>query len=121
MENVYVNPAGDWKLGGLEFLSKTSEDLFLLKNLNQNIGDKFFPPEFQSNNGSNPNFLETLQKHKFHTFDCWLLGCFIIHIFTGDFQGPQSTRVIKELPKVNTPNFLAYKTFFKFQKKGIGE
>ena len=81
MDNIFVNIAGDWKLAGFELTCRISEDLSLIKTHYKQIGEKYIPPELLSG-----NFVEILKNNQ-SNYDCWLLGCTLIQIFSGEFQG----------------------------------
>eukprot|EP01091_Cochliopodium_minus_P013333 TRINITY_DN4272_c0_g3_i3.p1 TRINITY_DN4272_c0_g3~~TRINITY_DN4272_c0_g3_i3.p1 ORF type:complete len:952 (-),score=298.91 TRINITY_DN4272_c0_g3_i3:33-2888(-) len=99
IDSIFVTPGGDWKLGGLELTCKLTEDLSILRNHFKVIGEKYIPPELTSG-----NFNDVLQNNK-SNYDCWLLGCFLVNVFSGDFQGAQSTRVLKNIPKELTNEY----------------
>ena len=71
MDSVFVTKKGDWKLFGLEFLSKTTEDDLesVVVERNRELSSEILPPEMRSSRKGRIDLLAS---------DVWQFGNFII-------------------------------------------
>ncbi|XP_051505126.1 N-terminal kinase-like protein isoform X1 [Myxocyprinus asiaticus] len=86
---IFVDRAGEWKLGGLDHVTSDQEDSSSLpppKVINTDL-EKYDPPESPSSGGEK------------WTGDVWRLGCLIWEVFNGPLPRAASLRSIGKIPK----------------------
>uniref|UniRef100_A0A673WTI3 N-terminal kinase-like protein n=1 Tax=Salmo trutta TaxID=8032 RepID=A0A673WTI3_SALTR len=93
--SVFVDRAGEWKLGGLDHMTPENEDastsLPSAKAVHPDM-DKYDPPE-------SPNGGEKWAG------DVWRLGCLIWEVFNGPLPRTTSLRSLGKIPKALVPHY----------------
>uniref|UniRef100_A0A8C7GYV8 N-terminal kinase-like protein n=1 Tax=Oncorhynchus kisutch TaxID=8019 RepID=A0A8C7GYV8_ONCKI len=93
--SVFVDRAGEWKLGGLDHMTPENEDastsLPSAKAVHSDM-DKYDPPE-------SPNGGEKWAG------DVWRLGCLIWEVFNGPLPRTSSLRSLGKIPKALVPHY----------------
>ncbi|XP_059478001.1 N-terminal kinase-like protein [Neocloeon triangulifer] len=96
MSSIYVNSAGEWKLGGLEYVSSVEEGPKLPQKMLSGL-DRYNPPEYSDH--SKQRFIT-----KFSS-DMWGFGCLIWEAFNGPLPQSSSLRSIEKIPKALIPAY----------------
>eukprot|EP01094_Clydonella_sp_ATCC50884_P026949 TRINITY_DN7548_c0_g1_i2.p1 TRINITY_DN7548_c0_g1~~TRINITY_DN7548_c0_g1_i2.p1 ORF type:complete len:509 (+),score=105.95 TRINITY_DN7548_c0_g1_i2:215-1741(+) len=99
IDAVFVKKDGDWKLGGMEFVSDRNADASPLKTFVNEIPERFLPPELKKRSW------EAVAKAPAHAVDAWSLGCFVYEIFDGSFSQQQELQKPSEIPKELLPAY----------------
>jgi len=102
MASMFVNPAGEWKLGGVDYMYPASgegSNLPPLKPLPQL--EKYDPPE--------KNAARAKKSHKW-SVDMWGLGCLIWEAYNGRLSRSSSLKVVNKIPKNLLKNYVALVT-----------
>uniref|UniRef100_A0A4W5KRM8 N-terminal kinase-like protein n=1 Tax=Hucho hucho TaxID=62062 RepID=A0A4W5KRM8_9TELE len=86
--SVFVDRAGEWKLGGLDHMTPENEDA---SSVHPDM-DKYDPPE-------SPNGGEKWAG------DVWRLGCLIWEVFNGPLPRTTSLRSLGKIPKALVPHY----------------
>lgn len=86
LESVFVAQNGDWRLGGLEYVSKIDEivgnkSFILNDSLKQTSSNLVWPPELTTGKAPATDLPTAC-------IDSWLLGCFIYSLFNQIPTGP---------------------------------
>ncbi|TRY54697.1 hypothetical protein DNTS_031232 [Danionella cerebrum] len=92
---VFVDRAGEWKLGGLDHVTSEQGDTVTLpppKLINPDL-DRYDPPESPSSTGEK------------WTGDVWRLGCLIWEVFNGTLPRASSLRSLGKIPKQLVPHY----------------
>ncbi|XP_018327549.1 N-terminal kinase-like protein isoform X2 [Agrilus planipennis] len=91
--SIFVNTAGEWKLGGVEYVGNTQDNFGSIKIIpSLEIYD---PPE-----KSDPNKQRQITKC---SSDMWGLGCLIWEVFNGPLQQQSSLKNLERIPKQLSP------------------
>ncbi|KAL0270408.1 UNVERIFIED_CONTAM: hypothetical protein PYX00_007828 [Menopon gallinae] len=90
LTSVFVNTAGEWKLGGVEYVAGASEGSGLPIKLIPAL-DKYDPPE-----KADPSKQRLITKC---STDMWGLGCLIWEVFNGPLPKPTSLKCLDNIPK----------------------
>ncbi|KAG8438069.1 hypothetical protein GDO86_008670 [Hymenochirus boettgeri] len=94
MSAVFVDRAGEWKLGGLDYMyTAGSEDTAPRKSSEM---EKYNPPEMTDRSKTS--------KEKW-SGDMWCLGCLIWEVFNGSLPRPTALRSIGKIPKSLVPHY----------------
>ncbi|XP_039283271.1 N-terminal kinase-like protein [Nilaparvata lugens] len=88
--SVFVNCAGEWKLGGVEYMAGTADGTGLPIKVLPSL-DKYDPPE-----KADLNRQKTITKC---STDMWGLGCLIWEVFNGPLPKQSSLKHIESIPK----------------------
>jgi len=102
MASMFVNPAGEWKLGGVDYMYPASgegSNLPPLKPLPQL--EKYDPPE--------KNAARAKKSHKW-SVDMWGLGCLIWEAYNGRLSRSSSLKVVNKIPKSLLKHYVALVT-----------
>nr|XP_048712995.1 N-terminal kinase-like protein isoform X2 [Caretta caretta] len=95
MAAVFVDRAGEWKLGGLDYMYSTQGD-----NTPPRKGipelERYDPPE-KTDNSKIPG--------EKWSADMWRLGCLIWEVFNGTLPRPSSLRSLGKIPKSLVPHY----------------
>uniref|UniRef100_A0A8C5Q7D2 N-terminal kinase-like protein n=1 Tax=Leptobrachium leishanense TaxID=445787 RepID=A0A8C5Q7D2_9ANUR len=91
---VYVDRAGEWKLGGLEYMCTAGAEESAPKK-NSEL-DKYDPPEKTDHSKA--------AREKWSS-DMWCLGCLIWEIFNGSLPRPTALRTFGKIPKSLVPHY----------------
>lgn len=86
--SIFVNAAGEWKLGGLEFVSSTENSTLLLERIPNTLAS-LDPPELQAS---------TKGGTKCST-DAWGLGVLLWEVFNGLLPARSSLKNVEKIPK----------------------
>uniref|UniRef100_A0A8C2HTV8 N-terminal kinase-like protein n=1 Tax=Cyprinus carpio TaxID=7962 RepID=A0A8C2HTV8_CYPCA len=92
---VFVDRAGEWKLGGLDHVTSEQGDSISLpppKVINPDL-ERYDPPESPGNGGEK------------WTGDVWRLGCLIWEVFNGSLPRASSLRSLGKIPKQLVPHY----------------
>lgn len=94
--SVFVDRAGEWKLGGLDymFLATEGEESAPSKGIVEL--EKYDPPEKIDNS--------KIAGEKWSA-DMWRLGCLIWEVFNGPLPRPSSLRSLGKIPKLLVPHY----------------
>ena len=93
--SIFVNNFGNWKIGGFEFVTSTSDSYYPSKKIA--YLDRYSPPEMRSNNSSRP-------ASKWSN-DSYGLSCLIWECFNGPLPSSDSLRSPGKIPKQLIPLF----------------
>ncbi|KAE8607329.1 hypothetical protein XENTR_v10011137 [Xenopus tropicalis] len=94
MSAVFVDRAGEWKLGGLDYMyTAGAEDTAPLKGIEM---EKYNPPEKTDRSKTS--------KEKWSA-DMWCLGCLIWEVFNGPLPRPTALRSLGKIPKSLVPHY----------------
>ncbi|XP_072277449.1 N-terminal kinase-like protein isoform X2 [Pyxicephalus adspersus] len=94
MSSVFVDRAGEWKLGGLDFMYPAgSEESAPRKGPEL---EKYNPPE-KSDRSKTPG--------EKWSADMWCLGCLIWEVFNGPLPRPTALRSLGKIPKSLVPHY----------------
>jgi len=93
IDNIFVNKAGDWKLGGLELLSALSDQQGLIRNHNDIVSAKLKAPEYASNTWT------TIQAGPSFAIDSWMLATLIYEIYNGKVNQMEDLKKVGNIPK----------------------
>lgn len=91
---IFVDRAGEWKLGGLDHVTSDQGDSSLPppKVINPDL-EKYDPPETPGSGGEK------------WTGDVWRLGCLIWEVFNGPLPRASSLRSLGKIPKQLVPHY----------------
>ncbi|XP_059377722.1 N-terminal kinase-like protein isoform X1 [Carassius carassius] len=92
---VFVDRAGEWKLGGLDHVTSDQGDSISLpppKVINPDL-ERYDPPESPGSGGEK------------WTGDVWRLGCLIWEVFNGSLPRASSLRSLGKIPKQLVPHY----------------
>ncbi|XP_051944932.1 N-terminal kinase-like protein [Xyrauchen texanus] len=92
---IFVDRAGEWKLGGLDHVTSDQGDSSTLptpKVINP-VLEKYDPPESPGSGGEK------------WTGDVWCLGCIIWEVFNGPLPRASSLRSLGKIPKQLVPHY----------------
>ncbi|XP_001332508.1 N-terminal kinase-like protein [Danio rerio] len=92
---VFVDRAGEWKLGGLDHVTSEQGDSITLpppKVINPDL-ERYDPPESPNSGGEK------------WTGDVWRLGCLIWEVFNGSLPRASSLRSLGKIPKQLVPHY----------------
>lgn len=93
LSSVFVNQAGEWKLGGVEYVTNASSESQPIKIIP--LLDKYDPPE--------KNDSVRLKSAKTWSADMWGLGCLIWEVFNGNMSKPAQMKTPGKVPKDLVP------------------
>ncbi|KAL4622977.1 N-terminal kinase-like protein [Arapaima gigas] len=94
---VFVDRAGEWKLGGLDHVTPEQGDPSLpVRRLNPDM-EKYDPPEGLSGGGKAAG--------EKWAADVWHLGCLIWEVFNGPLPRSSSLRSLGKIPKQLVPHY----------------
>ncbi|RWS24757.1 N-terminal kinase-like protein [Leptotrombidium deliense] len=95
MGSIFVNKAGVWKIGGLEYVTSATDDVYPYKYIS--ALEVYSPPERAdlSQRKSGPKWAE----------DSYGLGCLIWEIFNGPLTQKSALRSVSKLPKSLVPQY----------------
>ncbi|XP_065339794.1 N-terminal kinase-like protein [Cloeon dipterum] len=96
ISSIYVNAAGEWKLGGLEYVSSVDEGPKVIQKTLPSL-EKYNPPEFSDH--SKQRFVSKFSG------DMWGFGCLIWEAFNGPLPQSSSLRSLDKIPKPLIPVF----------------
>ena len=85
ISSVFVDKAGEWKLGGLELLTAESDAPGATVG-GLSTPAKYAPPEGSDSQQSGPG-------------DMWALGCLIWEVYNGELPKPELLKRVAEIPK----------------------
>ncbi|CAH2330361.1 N-terminal kinase, partial [Pelobates cultripes] len=94
MSAVYVDRAGEWKLGGLEYMYPAGAEETAPRKISEL--EKYDPPEKTERSKSS--------KEKWSA-DMWCLGCLIWEVFNGPLPRPTALRSLGKIPKTLVPHY----------------
>ncbi|XP_067877949.1 N-terminal kinase-like protein isoform X2 [Heterodontus francisci] len=97
MSAVFVDRAGEWKLGGLDYMYATQEETPLPSKGFPEL-DKYDPPEKTDPNVSRGG----VEKW---SADMWRLGCLIWEVFNGPLHRSSALRSLGKIPKSLVPHY----------------
>ncbi|KAM6435361.1 N-terminal kinase-like protein [Liasis olivaceus] len=92
---VFVDRAGEWKLGGLDYMCSAQGDVTVPRKGIPEL-EKYDPPEFADSTKS------TGEKW---AADMWRFGCLIWEIFNGPLPRSSSLRSLNKIPKSLVPHY----------------
>ncbi|XP_014669380.1 PREDICTED: N-terminal kinase-like protein [Priapulus caudatus] len=92
MSSVFVDQAGVWKLGGLDYMYSATEKGVIPPLKVLPVLEKYDPPERNDTRG------HMMGLCKWST-DMWGLGCLIWEVFNGPLPNNQSLKITKKLPR----------------------
>ncbi|XP_039215830.1 N-terminal kinase-like protein isoform X2 [Crotalus tigris] len=92
---VYVDRAGEWKLGGLDYMCPAQGDVTVPRKGVPEL-EKYNPPEFSD---STKNIGEKWSA------DMWRFGCLIWEVFNGPLPRSSSLRSLNKIPKSLVPHY----------------
>ncbi|XP_030425737.1 N-terminal kinase-like protein [Gopherus evgoodei] len=95
MAAVFVDRAGEWKLGGLDYMYSTQGDNTLPRKGIPEL-ERYDPPE-KTDNSKTPG--------EKWSADMWRLGCLIWEVFNGTLPRPSSLRSLGKIPKSLVPHY----------------
>lgn len=97
LSSVFVNQAGEWKLGGVDYMypAQGQDSVPPVKILP--LLDKYDPPEKVENRRG-------VRTEKWST-DMWGLGCLIWEVFNGSLSQINSLKSVGKIPKSLVPNY----------------
>ncbi|XP_048884654.1 N-terminal kinase-like protein isoform X2 [Brienomyrus brachyistius] len=93
---VFVDRAGEWKLGGLDHVTPDQGDASLPPRKSNPDMEKYDPPEALTSSG------KTGEKW---SGDVWRLGCLIWEVFNGTLPRASSLRSLGKIPKPLVPHY----------------
>eukprot|EP00041_Stephanoeca_diplocostata_P027424 m.753721 g.753721 ORF g.753721 m.753721 type:complete len:388 (+) comp23173_c0_seq11:614-1777(+) len=85
--SIFVDSAGEWKLGGLELLQRGSDDAAMKVALPTPL--KYAPPDRKS----------PMKKGHPWSIDMWGFGCLIWEVFNGELSRPEKLTEVSKIPK----------------------
>lgn len=88
--SVFVNNSGEWKLGGVEYVSTAQDDGSSMYKILPSL-EVYDAPE-----KPDPNMLKLANKC---STDMWGLGCLIWEVFNGSLNNRSSLRIQENIPK----------------------
>lgn len=89
---IFVTPSGDWRLGGLEAVTKHASAANLARFVPLQE-DSYRSPEYAQNNWSEVGAAAA------HAVDSWALGCLMYEAHAGSLTAPEQLRNTQLLPK----------------------
>ncbi|KAI8922758.1 armadillo-type protein [Entophlyctis helioformis] len=94
LSSVFTTPAGEWKIGGLDFLCSLAEDNPPLIRYAGSIlaYSKYSPPEFSKDPAG------ALRSNPMHLLDTWGYACLIHEVFNGPFSRPDDLGANGRIP-----------------------
>ncbi|XP_067400034.1 N-terminal kinase-like protein isoform X3 [Emydura macquarii macquarii] len=95
MAAIFVDRAGEWKLGGLDYMYSTQGDNILPWKGIPEL-ERYDPPEKTDNSKS---------VGEKWSADMWRLGCLIWEVFNGTLSRPSSLRSLGKIPKSLVPHY----------------
>ncbi|XP_022330201.2 N-terminal kinase-like protein isoform X2 [Crassostrea virginica] len=97
LSSVFVNQAGEWKLGGVDYMypAQGQDSVPPVKILP--LLDKYDPPEKVENRRG-------VRAEKWST-DMWGLGCLIWEVFNGSLSQISALKSVGKIPKSLVPNY----------------
>ncbi|XP_023694611.2 N-terminal kinase-like protein isoform X1 [Paramormyrops kingsleyae] len=93
---VFVDRAGEWKLGGLDHVTPEQGDASLPPKKSNPDMEKYDPPEALNSSG------KTGEKW---SGDVWRLGCLMWEVFNGTLPRASSLRSLGKIPKSLVPHY----------------
>lgn len=87
--SVFVNSSGEWKLGGVEYVTTNSDSVSVIKILPSL--ELYDPPEIKD-----PSKQRLITKC---STDMWGLGCLIWEVFNGPLYQQSSLKILDKIPK----------------------
>ncbi|GAB6020512.1 N-terminal kinase-like protein [Chamberlinius hualienensis] len=90
LSSIFVNQAGEWKLGGVEYLREAKQSMSIPIKVNPYL-EKYDPPE-----KNNPDLQKT---SKSWSADMWGLGCVIWELYNGEFKSASVLKSPGKIPK----------------------
>ncbi|XP_067831818.1 N-terminal kinase-like protein isoform X2 [Heptranchias perlo] len=97
MAAIFVDRAGEWKLGGLDYMYAAQEETPVHSKGFPEL-DKYDPPEKTDTNASKGG----VEKW---SADMWRLGCLIWEVFNGPLHRSSSLRSLGKIPKSLVPHY----------------
>ncbi|KAJ1106536.1 hypothetical protein NDU88_003937 [Pleurodeles waltl] len=94
--SVFVDRAGEWKLGGLDYMFLATEGAETPPSKGILELEKYDPPEKIDNS--------RITGEKWSA-DMWRLGCLIWEVFNGPLPRPSSLRSLGKIPKLLVPHY----------------
>ncbi|KAJ8045185.1 N-terminal kinase-like protein [Holothuria leucospilota] len=98
ISSIFVNPAGEWKLGGVAYITPVDgEGSSPLSKLLPSL-DKYDPPEKSD---------AARSKRKIHAWsaDMWGLGCLVWEVYNGNLPRVSSLKALGKIPKSLVPHY----------------
>ncbi|XP_043931699.1 N-terminal kinase-like protein [Protopterus annectens] len=95
MAAVFVDRAGEWKLGGLDYMYAAQGDITVPQKGIPEL-EKYDPPEKTENNKA---------VGEKWSADMWRLGCLIWEVFNGSLPRPSALRSLGKIPKSLVPHY----------------
>ncbi|XP_063001694.1 N-terminal kinase-like protein [Elgaria multicarinata webbii] len=92
---VFVDRAGEWKLGGLDYMFSAQGDVAVPRKGVPEL-EKYDPPELVDSSKS---------VGEKWSADMWRLGCLIWEVFNGPLPRPSSLRSLGKIPKSLVPHY----------------
>ncbi|RKP14860.1 armadillo-type protein [Piptocephalis cylindrospora] len=92
--SIFVNSAGEWKLGGFELLSRMDEEFPQITTSASLLPDsqRYAPPEVQQNGW------DSVKNHPTGAVDAWMFGALIHEIFNGSFTSSSAQTSRGKIP-----------------------
>ncbi|ELR22551.1 HEAT repeat domain containing protein [Acanthamoeba castellanii str. Neff] len=98
LSSIFVSKAGDWKLGGLEFVSSPSESAPALKQQLELVDSRYHSPEVKRDAAA------ALQKMAPHAIDMYMYGCLLYEVFNGPLKSQEDlTSAVISPPTLRRP------------------
>ncbi|RKP10625.1 armadillo-type protein [Thamnocephalis sphaerospora] len=103
MSSVFVNDAGEWKLGGLELLSTLKDERPFITTNASIIPDakRYAAPEVCRGSW------DTIKEHSPSATDAWLYGCLTYEVFNGPFMQADQLRTPGRIPQTLRQPYLS--------------
>ncbi|XP_061462411.1 N-terminal kinase-like protein isoform X5 [Rhineura floridana] len=92
---IFVDPAGEWKLGGLDYMCSAQGDGAMPRKGVPEL-EKYDPPELVDSSKS---------AGEKWSADMWCLGCLIWEVFNGPLPRSSSLRSLGKIPKSLVPHY----------------
>lgn len=99
LSSIFVSKAGDWKLGGLEFVSSPSESAPALKQQLELVDSRYHSPEVKRDAAA------ALQKMAPHAIDMYMYGCLLYEVFNGPLKSQEDLVKPRNMPQSLAPQY----------------
>ena len=100
MASIFVDPAGEWKLGGVDYVFALEPPAGVDNTLLPRLPtlQKYDPPEGRT-------YSKTNRKLEKWSMDMWGLGCLIWEVFNGNLPRTSALKAVGKIPKTFLANY----------------
>lgn len=99
MSSVFVNKAGDWKLGGLDLVGPPNDATAAFRVHKDLVGSQYKSPEYNKANWS------AIEEGPVYALDIWSLACLIYEIYNGKLTKTEDLKKVGNIPKEMLPMY----------------